>query len=213
MLSAAPVMAGATHSIVGEVIQSTSAYVNSAPIPYEWTITGGDIVSTGSDGNALVSLPKEVSASLFQNTKVLFERVLGRLVAQLSEGSIRAQTSGKDTLAVEASGYTVEPAKPSVSVYWVSMQPDKIVISSRRGSIQVVENQSGDLHMVPEGHYATISQPRSPRPASPEASLRGSQSTKKDKPSIVILAGQGTIASGLTVPTRIGIGPPGPTLP
>jgi hypothetical protein len=68
-----------------------------------------------------------------------------------------AKSSGNETLVVETPRFKIEPAHDQ-AVYIVAMLPgDTTIVSARQGNLAVTETNSGKKHIVPEGHYAKIS--------------------------------------------------------
>jgi hypothetical protein len=217
-LAGVSLVAGAAGNVVGDVVASDRASVNGILVPGEWTIASGDALSTAAGGSALVHLSTEGEARLAESTSVVFEREAKLITAHMSSGTLGVAVRGEDDLMSKTDQFAVQPARPGNAEYTVAMLPGRSVISAERGDIRVTEAKSGIEHIVPQGHYGTISQATTSNPGgSPTgtqtASTAASHGLLHSGPLLFAVAVGGGVGVALAIHGAMGSSPASPSQP
>lgn len=155
----APYLMGAgNQEVIGTIVKSYRASLAGITIPDQGTLTTNAVLSTTKGGSAWVRFSKNTQAGLSEHTSVRFRSERNGVVGKISSGTIAAKSVGKDALVIETPKFRIEPAPGRQALYMVAMLSDNTtIISARRGNLAVTDTRSGKRYLVPEDHYAKIS--------------------------------------------------------
>jgi hypothetical protein len=154
--------------VIGQVITASKTSVGDVPLPGDGTLLDSDWVRTGKGGRALVDFPGNIRAAIAEETQVRFRSAGGRLVADLSSGTVIAQKQTQAALRVETTKYAVEPKAGGRAVYLVAMLPDRsTTVAATLGNVVITERASGLRYELREGSYASIAASAVGVPAAP----------------------------------------------
>ncbi len=160
--------------VIGQVVSSSGAVLDGAAAPAGSTLTSGSTLKTAERGTAFVKFSADTQATLGQRTSVSFQGKTGRVIAEVSSGTVAARAPGKDVLVLETPRYTVEPAGAGPAVYGVAMLPNKNTeVVARRGPVAITEKTSGARYVLREGHYAEVAGAGVIPPAPPASQPQG----------------------------------------
>ncbi|MGH7249020.1 MAG: hypothetical protein ACREH9_13035, partial [Pseudomonadota bacterium] len=158
-------LAGAVgRKVIGVVLTSAAARSASAPLIEGGTLTSGDSLHTELGGSARLRLGRDTQVNLGAETAIRLRSDVNRVVVEMSAGATMTRDTGQDAVAVETSGFRVEPAEQGRAVYIVAMLPDKTEVAARTGKLMITEVASGRRTLVNEGEVAEIIGPPTPPP-------------------------------------------------
>jgi hypothetical protein len=216
-------------AVIGEVVSSSGAVLNGLTALADGILTSGSTLKTAERGTALVKFSADTQATLGERTSVSFQGKVGRVIAEVTSGTIAARAAGKDTLVLETPRYTIKPAGAGTAIYGVAMLPGKNTeVVARRGPVSITEKTSGARYVLKEGHYAEVAgagvtppagepqgQGQAPSPAPAAAAAGAPPGLLSSTPFVFVLsvgAGVGTgfaLAEGPLAPS----GPASPSSP
>lgn len=148
----------ANPEVLGTVVKSSQATLAGVTIPGQGTLTSDAVLSTAKGGSAWVRFSDNTQAGLSEQTSVRFRSDGDMVLGHISSGAIAAKSLGQKALVIETPNFKIEPTPGGRVLYVVAMLPDNsTIVSARRGNVEVTETASRKKHLVPEGHYARIS--------------------------------------------------------
>lgn len=206
LLSASLMAVAPNHPVIGTIMQSVGATLSGIALPSQGTLVTDAVLSTAQGGSAWVRFSADLQAGLSEQTSVSFDTAGGQIWAHLSSGTIAAKSVGNETLAVETSRLKVGPAQGK-AVYVVALLADSTtIVSARRGNVAVTETSSGKKHLIPEGHYARISNAPAAAPAQGGAAAAAASPGLLNSTPVLFAIGVG---SGLGIGFGVAEGPLG----
>jgi hypothetical protein len=150
--------ASGPRQLVAPVESTNGVAIGGVPAQTHDAVFAGDVLSTPAGGSALVKFSSLSQATVLQDSSVQFRLdPAGRPVAKISSGTLSARAAGKNTIVVQTSKYTIQPARERAAVYLVGVLPDqRTLIEARRGDVSITEERSGEKYLLPAGKYILL---------------------------------------------------------
>jgi hypothetical protein len=165
LLAAFPAAAQKTPAVIGQVVNSTSATLNGAPLPGGVTIFDGDVVATGASGEAVVKLLPNNEVVLNEKTSAIFSKVLDQTRLELQRGTLVVKQSGTASVVVATPRFEIQPSHAGNAKLYVGLMADKSTyIESAQGEAVIVDTRSGNSYLLPAGQNTLVPESASSPP-------------------------------------------------
>jgi ferric-dicitrate binding protein FerR (iron transport regulator) len=142
---------------VGRILDSNATTLRGLAVPMSGTILSGDVVSTYTEGNAVIELRSGTKLSIRENSSVRFLLAGNKVQADLIAGEILSEGVGRPTLVVTTANYHFTPSQEGECRFVVALTKQRdTVAGAMRGSLLVTTPDSLANYILPEGEYAAI---------------------------------------------------------
>ena len=155
-LSAPPVQPAGQRQL-GRILNSNATTLRGLAVPSSGTVLNGDVLSTYSDGNAVVELKLGAKLTLRENTSVRFILSGEKVQADLIAGGVESESVGRPALVVTTSNYHFAPSHDGDCRFAVALTKRRDTVAGAiRGNLLVTTPDSLASYILPEGEYAAI---------------------------------------------------------
>jgi hypothetical protein len=143
--------------IIGQVVNSSEATQNGVALPSGGTIFDGDVVATGTNGQAVIKLSAASQVSLKENTSAVFSKVLDQTRLRLQKGTVVVENSGKSLVVVVTPKFEIQPSPTGNSKLYVGLMTDtSTYIESDQGQVVILDTKSGKSYELAAGQNTLI---------------------------------------------------------
>jgi hypothetical protein len=172
--------------VLGKIVSSSATSLGGVAAPSGSTVLSGDTLSTSADGTALVRFTAASQVELSENTSVSFSGTPAHVRLKIAQGTVGAMQSDPDSLLIETSQCTLQPAKAGNASYSVSVLPGTSAkVIALNGTVLAAESDSGHAFIISEGETSACPNAAAFAPrVSPPSSSPGPREEVKPAPSV-----------------------------